>query len=106
MDADIKNKLLNLSDAEFLSFLYQERDREESLNTYQGWNVWAVIGAMITIVCAGYRVLYSHSNEIDWLRFGFFISCFIGFSFSYRYWFMYIMSFWKRKRGSFRTTYQ
>lgn len=28
-------KVTELSDAEFLSYLYSERDREESLNSYQ-----------------------------------------------------------------------
>lgn len=42
-----------MSDAEFLSFLYSERDREESLNSYRGW-IWAVVGA-----------LHDKVNEID-----------------------------------------
>jgi hypothetical protein len=37
-----------MSDAGFLFFLYSEKDREESLNSYQGWNIWAIISAMKT----------------------------------------------------------
>lgn len=58
------NNILSLSEAEFLLFLYSERDREESLNSYQGWNVWAVFGALITVVCAAYGVLVAHTGEI------------------------------------------
>ena len=36
-----KNRITELQDSEFLSFLYSERDREEGLVTYQGWNLWA-----------------------------------------------------------------
>jgi hypothetical protein len=50
-------KVTELSDAEFLSYLYAERDREESLNSYQGWNLWVVIGAMITVACAVYGII-------------------------------------------------
>ena len=46
---EIPKTITDLTDAEFLSFLYSERDREESLNSYQGWNVWAVAGALITV---------------------------------------------------------
>jgi len=52
-------KVTELSDAEFLSYLYAERDREESLNSYQGWNSWAVVGASITVVCAAYGIIIS-----------------------------------------------
>ena len=48
-----KENIIELSDSEFLSYLYAERDREESLNSYQGWNIWAIVGALVTVVCAG-----------------------------------------------------
>ena len=62
------NNIIGLTDAEFLTFLYSERDREESLNSYQGWNVWAVVGALITVMCAAYGVLVAHTGEIDRVR--------------------------------------
>lgn len=97
-----KNKssiIAELSDPEFLSFLYSERDREESLNSYQGWNTWAIIGAMITIVCAVYSIICNHHDEFDWLNMSCFASCIIGFCFCYRSWGMFILSFLERKRG-------
>ena len=54
------NRITELSDSEFLSFLYSERDREESLNHFQGWNIWAVIGAMITVICTAYSIRCNH----------------------------------------------
>ena len=96
---DDHNNILSMSDAEFLSFLYAEREREESLNSYQGWNLWAVIGAMITVACAIYSIMCNHQNEIDWLNLGYFTSGIIGFCFCYRSWVKFILSFLERKRG-------
>lgn len=93
------HKLMEMSDAEFLSFLYSERDREESLNSYQGWNLWAVIGAMITLACAAYNIICNHQDEIDWLNMGYFFSGIIGICFCYRSWGMFVLSFLERKRG-------
>ena len=50
MVANKENKIKEMSDAEFLSFLYSERDREEKISIFQGWNIWAILGAIITIV--------------------------------------------------------
>lgn len=44
MEEKQKNRITELSDSEFLSFLYTEREREHSLNQYQGWNIWAIVG--------------------------------------------------------------
>lgn len=52
-----KNRMIEVSDSEFLSFLYSERDRENSLNQVPGWNYWAIVGAGITILCAAYYIL-------------------------------------------------
>ena len=49
--------ITNMSDTEFLSFLYSERDRENSLSEFHGWNNWALAGAIITAICSGYAVL-------------------------------------------------
>ena len=51
------NNVTKLSDGEFLSFLYAERDRENSLTRYQGWNIWALVGAIAMVGCAGYHIL-------------------------------------------------
>lgn len=45
-----------ISDSDFISFLYSERDRENSLSQFQGWNNWAIVGAVVTIVCTIYAI--------------------------------------------------
>lgn len=47
----------DLSDSDFLSFLYSERERENNIHDFHGWNNWALIGAIITFVCSGYAIL-------------------------------------------------
>lgn len=56
--------ITNMSDTEFLSFLYSERDRENSLSEFHGWNNWALAGAIITAICSGYSVL-SKNPSLD-----------------------------------------
>ena len=68
-----------LSDVEFLSYLYAERDREEKQSRFQGWNIWAIAGAMITVACAGYKMLTRNNEEIDWVKTGFLLSFAISF---------------------------
>lgn len=46
-----------LNDADFISFLYAERDRENNLNQFHGWNNWALIGSLITVLCVIYSLL-------------------------------------------------
>lgn len=99
MDDSKKNRMTEMSDAEFLSFLYSERDREESLTTYQGWNIWALYGGMITVICTGYNILCAHHHEMDWLRTGYFLSGIISFAFCYRYVALFVSMLWGRKRG-------
>lgn len=73
------NTITDLSDADFLSFLYSERDRENSLRQYQGWNIWALMGAIATMVCAGYLVLKEHLCLINFIQVLYLIS--VAFSF-------------------------
>lgn len=56
------NRIDGLSDSDFLSLLYSERDREHSLNQIPGWSIWAIIGAWITVLCAGYAVLKGNQS--------------------------------------------
>lgn len=93
------NNILSLSEAEFLSFLYSERDREESLNSYQGWNVWAVFGALITVVCAAYGVLVAHTGEIDRVRTCYLLSYYLGSVFCFWNAVLAVLSFMERKRA-------
>lgn len=57
-----QEQIPELSESEFLSFLYAERDREYSLSQYQGWNNWALVGAFVAVVCAGYTMLRENST--------------------------------------------
>lgn len=67
---DNKDKLdiQNLSDSEFLSFLFSERDRENSQRQYQGWNIWALAGALVTVVCTGYHVVKGNTELFSALQ--------------------------------------
>jgi len=96
---DAYKNILNMSDAEFLSFLYSEREREESLNSYQGWNLWVVVGAMITVACAVYGIICAHMGEIDRLRAIYLVSWGQGTIFCYWYSVVYYFSFLERKRA-------
>lgn len=78
MVANKENKIKEMSDAEFLSFLYSERDREEKISIFQGWNIWAILGAIITIVCAGYGILCKNYDYLDWLKTGYLLSLVIS----------------------------
>jgi hypothetical protein len=99
MEKNKSNRITELPDSDFLSFLYSERDREESLNSYQGWNLWAVIGAMITVACAIYSIICNHQDKIGWLNTSYIASGIIGFCFCYRSLVKFILSFLERRRG-------
>ena len=73
-----KIEINKLSDAEFISFLYSERDRENDLVVYHGWNNWALAGALITIICALYAILKSNSDIISYTDIIFFFSGFLS----------------------------
>lgn len=95
-----KKRIEELTDAEYLSFLYAERDREESLNHFQGWNLWAVVGAMITIACAAYRIICNHLGEIDRLRTGYLVSDYVSRLFFLWFVVVSLKSFVERKRAT------
>lgn len=61
----IPKSISNLTDAEFLSFLYSERDREQSLSQLQGWNNWALAGAFATVLWTLYTIC-SEKYFIEW----------------------------------------
>lgn len=58
----------NQSDSEFLSLLFSERDRENSQRQYQGWNLWALAGALVTVVYTGYHVIRGSAELFSALR--------------------------------------
>lgn len=74
MEKNKSNRITELPDSEYLSFLYSERDREEGLVTYQGWNLWAIAGAMVTVIWTLYGILCKHHAEIDALNVGYILS--------------------------------
>ena len=93
-------KIAELSDGEFLSFLYSERDREESLNHFQGWNIWAVVGAMITVICTAYSIRCNHLGEINRLRTGYLASDYMSRLFLLWFVIESVKSFVERKRAT------
>ncbi len=88
------NKITNLDDADFISFLYSERDRENNLSQYQGWNNWALIGAFMTIVCAGYAIL-KDANTFNWNDVFYYSTGILSFFLIYHSW----SRAFKRERG-------
>ena len=89
-----KTTIPELSDSEFISYLYSERDRENSLSQYQGWNDWALIGAIITILSVAYATLKGN-ERIDWMRVTYYVTGIVAFFLAYHSWFI----FFKRERG-------
>lgn len=91
---DEKSKITELTDSEFLSFLYSERERENSIRKYQGWNIWILCGAIVTVVIAGYNVLKNSFNIISPLPTIYCVSGIFAFILCYR---PIILLFDKRK---------
>lgn len=50
-------ELSKLSNNEFLSFLYTERDRQESKSGAPGWSIWALAGSAFALVFFVYNTL-------------------------------------------------
>ena len=96
---NISKRIVNLSDSEFLSFLYSERNREEDLNSYQGWNIWAIAGAIITVICTCYAIISNNINSISPLRLVYILSGILGFALCYRPFFIFLQSLFTRERG-------
>lgn len=78
-----ESKVEELSDAEFVSFLYAERTRENSLSRYQGWNIWALALAIVTVVCTAYCILKENLTLIGSSRFLYYVSGLVAFMLSY-----------------------
>lgn len=96
---EIPQAISELTGGEFLSFLYSERNREESLNSYQGWNAWVVMGALITVVCTIYGIVDAHVGELDRARILYLVSRCLGTIFFYWQAVSFYMSFIARKRA-------
>lgn len=94
---DNKDKLniQNLSDSEFLSFLFSERDRENSQRHYQCWNIWALAGALVILVCAGYQVIKGNVEPFKATQVVYLISGLLAAVFFLRPFFLLV----KKERG-------
>lgn len=92
---DQSKHILNLSDSDFLSFLYSERDRENNLSQFQGWNNWALFGAIIAVLCAGFDVIKDNDNDFHVISIVYYVSGFLALFLAYRSYSRII----KRERG-------
>lgn len=99
MEKNKSNRITELQDSEFLSFLYSEKNREEGLVTYQGWNLWAIAGAIVTVLCALYSVLCKYHAEIDTLNVGYILSGMLSFLLCYQPWLLFAKVLFVRERG-------
>ncbi len=80
-----KTHIADLSESEFISFLYSERDRENSLSEFHGWNNWALAGAIITVICSGYTILkIKPSLDVTTVLYN--ASCLLAFFLAYHSW--------------------
>ena len=91
---DKRITISDMSDSEFLSFLYSERDRENSISEYQGWNNWALAGSIITVTCFVYATVFNASS-VDWLKVLYYAVGGVAFFLSYHTW----LRLFKRERG-------
>ena len=91
---EIPKAISDLTDAEFMSFLYSERDREDSLSQWQGWNNWALAGAFVAVMWTAYSIWKNHcyveGYDVIYYTSGIMAICLTLYS-----WFYFI----KRERG-------
>ncbi|MBR3387879.1 MAG: hypothetical protein IKG84_06585 [Bacteroidales bacterium] len=83
-----------MSDSDFLSFLYAERDRENSISQYHGWSNWALTGAIITLLCTIYLTV-KNNQQLDWMKVLSYWSGLVAFYLAYHSWAL----FFSRNRG-------
>ncbi len=99
MEKNKSNRITELQDSDFLSFLYSERDREEGLVTYQGWNLWAIAGTIVTAMYTLYGILCKHHADIDSLNVGYILSGMLSLILCYQLWFLFVKVLFMRERG-------
>ena len=64
MDKD--HKIWEMSDADFLNFLYQEREREYSKSAAWGINFWVVGAAIVALLGYAYNSIAEDYQSFDW----------------------------------------
>ncbi len=89
-----KKHILGLSDSEFMAFLFSERDRENNLSNFQGWNNWALAGAIITAICSAYAIL-KNNPSLGVINVSYYVGCLVTFFLAYHSW----ASLFKRERA-------
>lgn len=89
-----KNPIPDYSDQDFLSFLYSERERENSLSLYHGWSNWALIGAIITALSVAYATIKG-VGQINGMRIMYYSTGVVSFFLAYHSCFNFI----NRDRG-------
>jgi hypothetical protein len=94
MDEQSKH-ILGMDDSDFLSFLYAERDRENSLSQFQGWNNWALVGAFVAAACAGFSIAQG-CNNLNWKDVFYFSGGLFSIYLIYNSWWRFAT---KRERG-------
>ena len=80
-----KNNIADLSNAEFTSFLFLERNRENSLSDYHGWNNWALGGAIVSVILAGYTLL-KNNPSLAALNVLYYVDCLSALFLAYHSW--------------------
>ena len=80
-----KNHIYDLSNAEFVSFLFSERARETNISEFHGWNNWALAGAIVSVILAGYSVLKNNPSLVT-LNVVYNVSCLLAFFLAYHSW--------------------
>lgn len=93
MDDKKKNLILNLNDTDFISYLYSERERENSLSQVPGWSNWALFGAIAAVLWTAYGIAKEATINYDCLLY--YMSGLIALFWNYRSW----DKFFKRERG-------
>ncbi len=83
-----------MSEQEFISFLYSERNRENDISQFHGWNNWALIGACIAVLYATYK-LWGGAHGLEWIRVVYYSTGSFALFWSYRSW----AFFFQRSRG-------
>lgn len=88
----------NLTDSEFLSFLYSERDRELSNKSYPGWSNWALLGTAIAIICYVYELCANYHETINYSLIIGYLNVLSALLLSYTPTIWFLVSLFKRKR--------
>lgn len=91
---DMPKSIMDLNDAEFLSFLYSERDREESLIKWQGWSNWALVGAFVAVMWTAFTIWKDHSY-LEGSDVVYYTSCIVAVLLTFYSWIIFL----KRERG-------